>query len=44
MFLNVIQMNKVLVDITNDIFDIDVFQEQGILWSERSISDKLKQI
>ena len=26
-FLNVIQVNKVLVNIPNDIFDIDVFQE-----------------
>ena len=43
-FLNVIQVNKVLVDIPNDIFDIDVFQEQRILRSERSITDKLKRV
>ena len=43
-FLNVIQMNKVLVNIPNDIFDIDMFQEQRILWSERSITDKLKRV
>ena len=43
-FLNVIQVNKVLVNIPNDIFDIDMFQKQRILRSERSITDKLKRI
>ena len=43
-FLNVIQVNKVLVNIPNDIFDIDMFQKQRILRSERSITDKLKRV